>query len=155
MSNEETLQEYNTRLVENNTSLDDILTTVKNLPGSSGGGSSNIYSTEETVIGTWLGKPLYRKVYEFDVEAKTNGTFTKSELGISETDHITINIGSSGALYYNAAKTKNGFSPISYYVSSTDRSHVYVNMDKNLIIQNQSETPRKYYIVLEYTKKTD
>jgi hypothetical protein len=40
--NKETLQEYNTRLAENNTSLDDILTTVNNLPdasSSSGGGN--------------------------------------------------------------------------------------------------------------------
>lgn len=43
MSNEETLQEYNTRLTENNTSLDDILTTINNLPeGGTSGGSRSI-----------------------------------------------------------------------------------------------------------------
>ena len=35
--------------------------------GANGGGSGseNVYSTEETVIGTWIdGKPIYRRVIE-------------------------------------------------------------------------------------------
>lgn len=43
MSNKETIQEYSERLEENNTSLDDILTTINNLPeAGSGVGNRNI-----------------------------------------------------------------------------------------------------------------
>lgn len=31
-----------------------------------GGGERNIYDSEERIIGTWFGKPLYRKIYRFD-----------------------------------------------------------------------------------------
>ena len=59
MSNEETLQEYNERLEENNVSLANVLTTINNLSSTSGGGSLDIYSTNETRVGTWLdGKPI-------------------------------------------------------------------------------------------------
>lgn len=150
----EELDAYNNEVTEQEATIDTILKTLQT-KAIGGGGSMNNYSTEETVIGTWLGKPLYRKVFEFDVEAKTNVSFTKDELGISETEHIIINMGSSTALYYNPSRTKNGFSDISYYISDTDRAHVYINFDKTMTIQNQNQTPRKYYIVLEYTKKTD
>ena len=87
MSNEETLQEYNERLEENNTSLNTILTTINNLPSSSGGGESGMtnYSTEEQVIGTWIdGKPLYRKTVV--------GTATLNK-GYSSINHNVSNIG--------------------------------------------------------------
>lgn len=47
--------------------IDELETTSKNLVGAinevkeSGGGSQEIYDTTERVIGTWFGKPLYRK----------------------------------------------------------------------------------------------
>lgn len=43
--------------------------------GSGGGGSGaeEVYSTEETRIGTWIdGKPLYRKIYTGSVKTKPN-----------------------------------------------------------------------------------
>ena len=45
------------------------------LPGGSGGGESagEVYSTEETRIGTWInGKPLYRKVVGNTVQNAVN-----------------------------------------------------------------------------------
>ena len=39
---------------------------------SSGGSSEEIYSTEETRIGTWIdGKPLYRKAFIYDATGYT------------------------------------------------------------------------------------
>lgn len=49
-------------------------TTVANVSSFSGGGSGfeNVYSEEETVIGTWVdGKPIYRRVIE---AAAVNGS---------------------------------------------------------------------------------
>lgn len=40
--------------------------------GSGSSSSEEIYSTEEQRIGTWIdGKPLYRKVYKFDIVTST------------------------------------------------------------------------------------
>lgn len=83
--NKETLQEYNTRLAENNTSLDDVLTAINNLPeGGSGGGSSEVYSLEEKRIGTWVdGKPLYRKVILTDTINLSKGNNTLADFDTS------------------------------------------------------------------------
>ena len=53
-------------------------TLVANSGGSSGGGSSSgsgeVYSTEETAIGTWIdGKTIYRKVISMDLPAVKSG----------------------------------------------------------------------------------
>lgn len=150
----EELDAYNNEITEQEQTIDSILRSLMTKV-ISGGDNMDIYSTEETVVGKYLDDTYYRKVIEVDIEPNTNTTILNSDLGLSDADKIVVNTGSSVALYYNAAKTKYGFSGISYYLSSTDRAHVYINMDKNLIIQNQNETPRKYYIVLEYTKKTN
>ena len=91
MSNEETLQEYNTRLEENNTSLDDILTTINNLPegGSSGGSRSIItvglssdttYSTNGTIVP--LTKTLSKKGDELSLDTTTGAV--KIGAGVSK-----------------------------------------------------------------------
>lgn len=62
MSNKETLQSYNNRLNANNTSLDDILDIIDNLPeagggGSSAGGATNVYIQADEPSGKkglWL-----------------------------------------------------------------------------------------------------
>lgn len=79
--NKEILQEYNTRLAENNTSLDDILTTINNLPErGTGGGSRSIitvglssdttYSTSGIVIP--LTKILSEKGNELSLDTTNN-----------------------------------------------------------------------------------
>ena len=45
---------------------------------------NNIYSTDETIIGTWMNKPLYRKV--INANMKCNGALTH---GIVNLDLIT------------------------------------------------------------------
>ena len=151
----EELDTYNNEVTEQEATIDTILKTLQT-KAIGGGGNMNNYSTEETLIGTWLGKPLYRKVVVLDMEPTTNSEFTKDVLGISDIEMIRINIGSSVAIYYaGSTSTSYGFSTISYYVSSTDRAHAYVNAKKSLVIQNQNVNPRKYHIVLEYTKTTN
>lgn len=47
----------------------------------SGGGCGEIYSTEETRIGTWFdGKPLYRRMYKFNLPSENNAIFPVATL---------------------------------------------------------------------------
>lgn len=116
--------------------------------------NTEIYSTDEVRIGTWIdGKPLYRKVIQKNVSAYANETYSLSSLGISNQDIVIVNLGKSTAHY--SSITGGSYSTVSYYVSSDDRAHVYVNMQHDLRIQNQNSDERTYYIVLEYTKTTD
>lgn len=85
MSNEETLQEYNERLEENNVSLANVLTTINNLPeaGSGTSSSSDIYSTEERVIGVWIdGRPLYRRYIDYGNLSNTIKDINLTDYGI-------------------------------------------------------------------------
>lgn len=142
--NKETLQEYNTRLTENNTSLDDILTTINNLPETgSGGGSSDIYSTDEIVVGTWIdGKPLYRKVSELEP------TFIKGtnyfSTGINNADAITKSI-----LHFK-------YSSKWYFDWDGLLNRLYLDNGARYMVNTDSAlTPQVMYLITEYTKTTD
>lgn len=112
------------------------------------------YSSTEQVIGTYLGKPLYRKVITRTVNSNTNDGVSLSTLGINNTNIVIVNVGLSTA-HYQISTVGGGYAPIVYYVSNTDRAHVYINANKELQIQNQNNNQREYNIVLEYTKTTD
>lgn len=46
---------------------------------AAGGGAGDVYSTEETRIGTWIdGKPLYRRVYQITTPAEDTGDSYKT-----------------------------------------------------------------------------
>lgn len=148
--NKETLQEYNTRLAENNTSLDDILTTINNLPeGGSSGGSSDIYSLEETVIGTWLGKPLYRKVIDFG-PLPDNASVT--------IEHNIIDLDKIVRLYGSAIREDKEILPIPYTVVNADNVGGILTYATATIINLRTSNNRSSYnayMTLEYTKTTD
>ena len=145
MSNEETLQEYNERLEENNVSLANVLTTIKNLPSSSGGGTSDIYSTEETVIGTFLDKPLYRKVIAVNRTFKDMDKIFINYLNVETMVHI----GS-----FQKRDSENRYLFDQFYDSSTRKFTPQYNDGYVLFWITESET----YIAtvwIEYTKTTD
>ena len=86
MSNEEILQEYNTRLSENNNSLDDILTTINNLPESgTGGGSRSIItvglSSDTTYSTNGIIMPLTKILSEKGNELSLDGTTGAVKIG--------------------------------------------------------------------------
>lgn len=89
MNNEETLQEYNTRLTENNTSLNNILSMINELPegGSSSTDNFGVYSTEEIVVGRWLdGKPIYKKTITIQIDGASD--ITNAPHNISNLDNV-------------------------------------------------------------------
>ena len=148
--NKETLQEYNTRLSENNTSLDDILITVNNLPErGTGGGSSNIYSLEETRIGTWLGKPLYRKVVDYG-PLPNNDTIM--------VNHNIKDIGRITQFSGVAVRSDNDTLYIPYVTfNELNMGGILIYMTNETIGIRTTNDRSKYsaYIIVEYTKATD
>ena len=123
------------------------------LSNSSGETNTNNYSTEEQVIGTWFGKPLYRKVIQKTVAANDTPSFNLSDLGINNADVIFIDVGNSTA-HYNTP-VGGSYSSINFYSGTNDYGNVYVNYDRQLVIKNISGSNRDMYITLKYTKTTD
>ena len=111
------------------------------------------FSLDELVVGEYLNKPLYRKVIEATVNANANLTTKLSDLGIIGQDIVLINLGKSIAKY--GTSPNFGWSPVSYYVSNSDSSVIYINTVGSLVIKNNTAGSRDYKVVLEYTKITD
>ena len=110
------------------------------------------FSLNELVVGEYLNKPLYRKVIEATVNANANLTTKLSDLGITGQDIVLINLGKSIAKY---GAPNFGWSPVSYYISGSDNSVVYINTVGSLVIKNNTAVSRDYKVTLEYTKVAD
>ena len=111
------------------------------------------FSSNEIVVGEYLNKPLYRKVIEATIKANASLTTKLSDLGITGQDIVLINLGKSIAKYGTAPNF--GWSPVSYYVTTSDSSAVYINTVGSLVIKNNTTGSRDYKVVLEYTKIAD
>lgn len=119
----------------------------------SGGSSEEVYSTEETRIGTWIdGKPLYRKV----VVGKISRALQEIAIGdISEDIDKVVNIcatfTSGGGQYYpNSQTTTNA--------SSSITSNSYVKVDAGRVVAYSSFSVvvnNDIVAIVEYTKTTD
>lgn len=156
MSNEETLQEYNERLEENNVSLANVLTTIKNLPSSGGGSSSDIYSTEETVIGTWIdGQPLYQRTFEITTTTTDTRKYLSDELGLTNLKNVWIDE-SASFIDYNGI-TKAGIQSVNTFLSTGDYKTCYIDANGRLALKTGSGANMTLYwtVTLRYTKTTD
>ena len=109
---------------------------------------ADVYSTTETVVGTYMGKPLYRKV--FDCGALPNNT-TKEIL--HEIQNINIITKTSGTAWVNDAlrttiplPTASLTAPVVIY---SDKSKIYITTITDRSILTNSN------VTLEYTKTTD
>ena len=111
------------------------------------------FSLDELVVGEYLNKPLYRKVIEVTINANANLTTKLSDLGITGQDIVLINLGKSIAKYGTAPNF--GWSTVSYYITTSDSSVVYINTVGSLVIKNNTVVSRDYKVVLEYTKIAD
>lgn len=64
--------------------------------------NSNVYSTEETIVGTFLGKPLYRKVVVTNIGiGGTDKEFYEIEFDVNPTDIDLIWVDASSSFLYN------------------------------------------------------
>ena len=139
--------------------------------GGSGGGSGGesncgsageIYSTEETRIGTWIdGKPLYRKVFRFTTPDSTdNSSQVIPEIEIPDVEEAIkvsakIHSGTVGGSYNQQylelpAAFSSGYAAISAVINSTTnicKPYFYVT--------STSMCKRAGIAIFEYTKTTD
>lgn len=110
--------------------------------------NSEIYSTEEQRIGTWIdGKPLYRIIKEYNVSAKETQS---NDISSIPYDTIFINLGKSFNRW-----SDNTSSSIIWNTGDSDKGNVWINYEKKINIINSSNAARHYWITLEYTKTTD
>ena len=109
----------------------------------------DVYSTDETLIGTWLGKPLYRKVFK-DVAVNT-GKSWQTTLDLTDLNAEYVSVGNDSQFYLISDPTT---------MMSAVNISTYMTVgykDKNLITY-KNNTLYDYifkYLVLEYTKTTD
>lgn len=124
--------------------------------GSSGGVTNNVYSEEETLIGTWMGKPLYRRVLSHVFDDDQSHDIIRLPSDIVEFLRIE-------AMYYNADSVMfslpfiNGAPdpPFVLTVSTTINHSVYGN---NVSFHRMGSSSilavgRKARVIIEYTKE--
>ena len=107
---------------------------------------ADVYSTTETVVGTYMGKPLYRKVV--DCGALPNNTTKEILHNIANINIITK---ASGTAWTNDGitiplPTASLTSPVGIY---SDKSKIYITTITDRSISTNSN------VTLEYTKTTD
>lgn len=114
----------------------------------------NIYSTDEVRIGTWFGKPLYRKC---QTGTKTNTSEIHITLNVSDVDTFVM----VKALTPRTATGTEAGTTNEYYNRSNDMIGTYLYSDNGTrkLTLRQGDgwpvTPYNYVIVMEYTKTTD
>ena len=111
----------------------------------------NEYSTDETIIGTWMGKYLYRKVIEINSKDPSN-TYSH---GISNVDVFVNAYGTA-----NFTGIGEGWQPVPRVVPTNIQSYGLGvgNLKENTFtfgIGTNYGTFIKAYIILEYTKTTN
>lgn len=107
------------------------------------------YSTSETRIGTWLGKPLYRKVV--NIGSLPNSTSKNVSTGLSNIDTM--------CKLYGTAYGSGNMLPIPHASASSIASSIDAFLTNNygtLTIQTGSDrSSYQGYVIVEYTKTTD
>ena len=113
--------------------------------------NANTYSTTETVIGTWLGKPLYRKVIQTTTNISNN---TRIPHNISNAEMVWC----ERAFIFNSSGNVTHTLPITLYGEGTDEDKLNCYVDlTNIVAKVQTSwgTSWEKYFVLNYTKTTD
>lgn len=147
-----TLAEYNA-LSKEEKQADVLYAITDDRPGGSGsgGGGGEVYSTEETRIGTWIdGKPLYRRVLVPEPQQKEMLVYD-FDYGFIDTIteiYATLNTGRPADITTN------------YYQQSNDKFRIWTDRNLNQLCLESgsiqvSQGLEKVFIFLFYTKTTD
>ena len=107
----------------------------------------NTYSTDEVRIGTFNGKPLYRKVIE--TTTTTAGTEKKTDISNLNVDKLILN---------GFINTSSLGLPLNAYISSSNYIITYHSKSSNEIrttVTDSSYANKELVYILEYTKTTD
>lgn len=122
---------------------------VVEVSGGSNGSSEEVYSTEETRIGTWIdGKPLYRRVVQ--------GTIPSSFISGVLSNMVNVD---TMTMARGFVKGGDGTTSFINSIGTQDNSKCFIYFDasKNLYIKTNIATffSQPVTVVVEYTKTTD
>lgn len=112
-----------------------------------GTASQEVYSTEETRIGTLIDKPFYRKIYTFEyASVSENNTVA---------DVSALNIDALIDIYGSIKKSDNrGVYPLNCPYIGTS-CWISPSNELKIHVENLSGFDVNGYVVVEYTKTTD
>lgn len=108
---------------------------------------TNNYSTDEIIIGTWLGKPLYRKVIQATLPSAVNSWTVIANLGVSNIENIIDFRGwcSWGENQYFVLPMAEG----SYFIN------IRMSKSGNIECIRNGWDALPTHVIVEYTKTTD
>lgn len=156
----------------------DVVYAITDDGGSGDSSSEEIYSTEETRIGTWIdGKPLYRRVFRFthpeSVAVTDSGPYTYNYFRSSELLSVTRISGLCWIGGPTAATSTLPYRNLSYSSSAVDAPTRYINFlikptsdntKTSFSLQGMANSVTNttalfsnsvFEVILEYTKTTD
>ena len=117
-----------------------------------GGAGSEVYSTEEQVIGTWIdGKPIYRKIIQSTTSS--DGSTRYIPIGVNVDEFVSMHclVKSRGTQYL-----PSGFNYADTYKISIDGYDNLGGANANTVgIRHTGYPNLPVTIILEYTKTTD
>ena len=110
--------------------------------------NENTYSTDEIIVGTWMGKPLYRKSYIIEGITATSHTFSLASLNM---DMCFFDF--SHSIFKQGVYSL----PFGIYGSNTDYNRIFFQDNNSIVFQFSSvyTMSKDLYFTLEYTKTTD
>jgi hypothetical protein len=108
------------------------------------------YSATETVIGTWLGKPIYRKVIQYNKTSNGQVDLSLSSYGITNVENIWLNQNSFIKTNDNEWKAVNTYESDTYFTFCTFRS-----TNSFRLSSNSGYARGLWNLIIEYTKTTD
>lgn len=130
----------------------------KDPAGGGGGGDGEVYSTEETRIGTWIdGRPLYRQC----IEQKWNLSNGINTFNINVSNDIDLLIGIRTITWINVNLTTTcDIAYPSFLYNSNSLRGVLIKEGTKTTIQvnisaNSSRSGINNIVIIEYTKTTD
>ena len=101
----------------------------------------NTYSTSEIRAGTWIGKPLYRKIISVDSPTMPL--------------NVNHNVSNIGYLKLDAYFTQDNITAPTFYSTSTDFFRVFRNDTVLSARCGSGNNPTNITFIMEYTKTTD
>lgn len=121
--------------------------------------SSGVYSMDEVCVGTWMGKPLYRRVYK-SVTPNKSGGYDTIDISDIDYDYIQIknyNIQSQYVLVGPGCEftglTINVWIRNKDVVDNPNQIVMQISGTNTSTVSTYLSCP--YYVIIEYTKQSD
>ena len=109
------------------------------------------YSTEEKIIGTWIdGKPIYRKVVQYNKPSTGGVNINLSDFGITNVENIWLNNNSFVKSVNNEFKPINNLESLEVFSFCNFPSTTQIRLSTN-----NTYLTGMWNLIIEYTKTTD